>query len=606
MNWNRLSHKLRLRPSAGWAVRLAAALSFGCISTVAQPSNGLQDAPDRLFVREDSGFGAGRPSLARSRSARLNLPTLARLATEDPSGVIRLSVDLSDDETYELTIDNRERLEPGRVLCRGRVVGHPGSDVTLAISGHAVAGTVFIPGRGTFQLQYAGKGMQRIVQADDHRLPQCGQTSHAAGDGAVTATGDFLIQAASGPNTATNTIIDLMIVYTGAARAGAGGTDGMNALIDAAVAEANLAFANSEVRAQLQLVYRGEVNYNETGDINDDLDRLEDDDEHSLLASVHQLRATYRADLVCMITETTGGPYGLANQMREVETEFGQKAFSIVQRQYAISYQALAHELGHNMGCQHDRITSPTGGAYDYSHAYRFETNGVLYHTVMAYQPGLPIPYFSNPDVLFLGVPTGVAEPSTNSANNAKTLSRTVSTVARFDSVIRFGQPPQVTLLSPTNGAMFTVPTVIEVTADATDVDGQVVEVAFYVNGVRAKSMTAPPFTMQWTNSTPGTYFFRAEAKDNSGWDVYSSRAQVTLTYAPPTIDVAGTYRLADGTFQVRMRGVDGQAFRLEATEDFVLWKFLTTDSFFGETMDYLDNRATNYLNRFYRVLPVP
>src|SRR2546429_2011550 len=52
---------------------------------------------------------------------------------------------------------------------------------------------------------------------------------------------------------------------------------------------------------------------------------------------------------VCMITETTGGPVGLAYLMRDVSTDFSHEAFSVVQRQYATAYYALAHELGHNM-----------------------------------------------------------------------------------------------------------------------------------------------------------------------------------------------------------------------------------------------------------------
>ena len=321
---------------------------------------------------------------------------------------------------------------------------------------------------------------------------------------------------------------------------------------------------------------------------------------------VHELRGEHRADLVCMITETTGGPYGLANQMHELETEFGEKAFSIVQRQFAISYQALAHEIGHNMGCQHDRATSPAGGIYEDSHAHRFEVDGVLYHTVMAYQPGLPIPYFSNPNVSFLGVPTGVAEPATNSANNSRTLNRSASSVARFDSVIRTGLPPQVRLLSPTNGTVLTVPAVVEIAGEASDPDGRVAEVEFYVNGVQVASRTTPPFTIQWTNDVPGAYSIRLEARDDSGWEVFSSRALVTLVNPGPWIDAGASRRTASGSFLVRVRGVDGQAFRLETSGDLVDWSLLVTDSVLGEFFDFDDLSASQLPLRFYRVLPVP
>ena len=479
----------------------------------------------------------------------------------------------------------------------------------LALSADAVAGSVFLPDQGMFQIQPVGGGFLRITKVSGVAIPACGSPkkksrTSSTSSNILRSSGVPSIQASSSPVPPTNSIIDLLIVYTAAARVGAGGTEEMATLIDAAVAEVNVAFENSEVRAQLRLVHAAEVNYQESGSISDDLDELENDD--SPLRIVHELRRTHRADLVSMITETTGGPFGLANQMHELDLEFGEVAFSIVQRQFVIAYQVLAHEIGHNMGCQHDRETSPTGGAFQYSHALRFEAEGTLYHTVMAYQPGVPIPYFSNPDVTFLGVATGISELFTNSANNARTLNRSAALVARFDSLHPPGTPPEIALVTPTNGAVFYVPAVLDLVAEASDADGQVVEVEFYVNGVPVGRRHAPPYSMQWTSGSPGTFFFQVEAYDDAGWRVKSPTATVTLRFAPPVLDATNLLRLSDGSFQLRILGADGQPFQLDASENLTDWSPLTTDSLFGGFHDFTDVDATNHPVRFYRVLPVP
>jgi len=586
---------------------------IGSINATAQETTASLFLPAIDFEFFDDSLLSAASAPARSAQFRLNPIAVAQLLDWHAGKSLRLNLDLPEARSVEAILNHFELIGAARVVCRGHVIGRPGSQVTLALSGDAAAGSVFVPAEGMFQIQYAGHGWQRVTAVDATHVPACGvrtreltpSSSTDIGRNSNTAAGPF-IQAAGSPGEPTNAVIDLLIVYTPAARAGAGGVEGITALIDAAVTEANTAFENSEVRARLRLIHSAEVVYSESGSINDDLGALEDDGTSSPLHMVHELRRIHRADLVSMITEITGGPYGLANQMREIEMDFAEHAFSVVQRQYAVAYQSLAHELGHNMGCQHDREASPTGGAFSYSHALRFEVGETLYHTVMAYQPGLPIPYFSNPDVMFMGVPTGVPETSTNSANNAKTINLSAAIVARFDSINPTGAPPQLTLVSPTNGSVYFVTTVLELVAEASDPDGHVVEVEFYVNGVEVGERRTPPFSLLWTNATTGTFTFSAEARDNSGWTVKSPRARVTLNFAPLNLDPQNLRRLPDETFQIRVRGIDGQAFRLDASENLVDWLPITTDSLLGEYYDYIDLEATNHPVRFYRVLPVP
>ncbi|MFA5262922.1 MAG: hypothetical protein WC378_03790, partial [Opitutaceae bacterium] len=76
-------------------------------------------------------------------------------------------------------------------------------------------------------------------------------------------------------------------------------------------------------------------------------------------------------------------------------------------------------------------------GAFSYSYGYRFYgKNGIRYRTIMAYEPGTRLNYFSNPDITAsetgVGVPVGIAAGHTGESNNALTLQKTSFEVASF------------------------------------------------------------------------------------------------------------------------------------------------------------------------------
>ena len=98
----------------------------------------------------------------------------------------------------------------------------------------------------------------------------------------------------------------------------------------------------------------------------------------------------------------------------------------------------LAHEIGHNMGCLHNREDSDgNSSGYNFasfSFGKRWIENGQGYATVMSYDtkpvstyPNT-IPYFSNPDVTYLSTATG----NTNSEDNAQVLASTAPYVSNF------------------------------------------------------------------------------------------------------------------------------------------------------------------------------
>ncbi|MBT3568240.1 MAG: hypothetical protein HN494_05275 [Opitutae bacterium] len=236
-------------------------------------------------------------------------------------------------------------------------------------------------------------------------------------------------------------LIDLLIVYPSSVATAAGGLSLLEADAVKAVADANLCYRNSRVNLQLRLVHFSEVNYSETGNLETDLARLENPND-GYMDDVHDLRDQYGADLVAMLaTESSSG--GLANTMMHPSLDFASQGFSVsVWDQIGAPSYTLAHELGHNMGCLHNREdSSGVDDGYEFrsfSYGKRWLSGNPGYATVMSYDteptstfPNT-IPFFSNPDVFYLGTATG----NIGSEDNAQVLKFSSPYVANFRSAV--------------------------------------------------------------------------------------------------------------------------------------------------------------------------
>ncbi|MDF9828332.1 hypothetical protein M2447_002450 [Ereboglobus sp. PH5-10] len=110
----------------------------------------------------------------------------------------------------------------------------------------------------------------------------------------------------------------------------------------------------------------------------------------------------------------------------------------------SVGYTTLAHELGHNFGCYHDRDEAAAGGTdddgyYNYGHIFTVSGSG-SFGTIMSYAgtslyPGSRrIAFFSNPSVTYLGVPTGLPEGDPRAADNARFLREEAPEMASYRS----------------------------------------------------------------------------------------------------------------------------------------------------------------------------
>jgi polygalacturonase len=90
--------------------------------------------------------------------------------------------------------------------------------------------------------------------------------------------------------------------------------------------------------------------------------------------------------------------------------------------------------------------------------------------------------------------------------------------------------PPTVRLTSPANGANFTAPATVTVTASATDSNGTVNRVEFYRNGALIGADATSPYSLVMSNLAAGSYSLSAKATDNAGASTTSPSVSISVT----------------------------------------------------------------------------
>ncbi len=83
-------------------------------------------------------------------------------------------------------------------------------------------------------------------------------------------------------------------------------------------------------------------------------------------------------------------------------------------------------------------------------------------------------------------------------------------------------RPPAVALTAPADGEVFDVGTAVDFRVAATDSDGDVVQVDYYLDGMRAASLSQGPFSYRYDGLSVGPHRLHAVAFDNEGAETES------------------------------------------------------------------------------------
>lgn len=341
------------------------------------------------------------------------IPDLTLLESLRPLDRIRLP--LLPDRTFDATVLRATRIGPGRFTLRGRIEGHEHAVFAVSVVHNAVAMVVRIPGESLhIEIRPLEGPIHVAKRIDDTKLKPCGRGHAMPHDPTLDST-DGGEPAGPAPQRRdgtcmpeTDSVWDMLVLYTDDVRVAFGGTNAVQAGIQLFVEEANMTYENSGINARMRLVYQGEVSYAESGELGTDLDRLTEGTHGLDVAGI--LRHNYQADSVMLVLSPSSG-CGLA-----------WCCSSGASRTYATTVfncwgSTFIHEFGHNLGCAHNDENVDCGGCNEFSRGWYFDgDDGVEYGTIMSYI-GARFWHFSTPDVTFQGQPVG-----TENHNNVLTI----------------------------------------------------------------------------------------------------------------------------------------------------------------------------------------
>jgi peptidyl-Asp metalloendopeptidase len=395
----------------------------------------------------------------------------------------------------------------------GRPAGtRPGVEAIVTFGEKAVFGTIPYGDRAPLQLTMAG-GRTWLVETDktllsdqrvqgqlheeDFLVPlasagksnrnETGPTSSAAPVSAAMPSAKMpSAQGVTAEAASASTTVDVVIGYTTGFATRLGGQSQAVTRLNFMIDVANQAYVNSQVTGQVRMVNSLMVNYPDAttnraalfeltgvncvtapgGQLPDGGVSCTNVAQPAALQPLIAARERYGADLVSLVRkledpeqQSCGLGWMLGNGQTAIGASSAAFGMSVVSDSSGLQFpdngntcrdETLAHELGHNMGLQHDRAraqgaddTNGDGnlldpeeyGRFAYSFGYNAPLDAGNFYTVMAIpgagQTGYRV--FSNPRLTTCNdFPCGV----TNQSDNARALTQTLPIIAAFRAAV--------------------------------------------------------------------------------------------------------------------------------------------------------------------------
>ncbi|OAQ20903.1 PKD domain-containing protein [Thermosulfurimonas dismutans] len=488
-----------------------------------------------------------------STLVKINIELLKTIHSGDP-----VRFEIRGQSFYAVT--RRVKIKGDSAKWIGRIVEgeYRGGTIVLTVVKGRLAGTLRL-GRRSFRIKpidtenfgvlVETTGLQRLPDRPavpppppERPTPSKGPETDAKPVSKSRLKGGLPVLASGG----SSVVIDVLALYTPGLE-DEHGKDGVVAVLENLFDFANVVLENSETNVSLRPVGYRKVETSEDEDMEAVLGKMFEGTEE--FAALPQWLEETGADVAVLFRKFTSSDEscGMAfiPDTEDIFTSpyleyYRKKLFRALVEVgstgiYYCDQTTLIHEVGHNLGCNHDREHATGQTVYDFSYGYC----GDGYGTIMSYCSPT-IPYFSDNRIIdhistkyqiLDNVPIGDLQ-----TRNAETIRRTAPYVAMTREFLPPNQPPVIDSFSaePASGS---APLTVIFTCRAHDPDGRVVEYAIDTgNGTIIRSGEE---ISTYTYIFPGNYTAKCKVKDDKGaWSDYSSpiNLMVKSVNRPPEI----------------------------------------------------------------------
>jgi hypothetical protein len=403
-------------------------------------------APHTTAASSEPLFGLTPKRILRERTAPLS--HILRPAENFKALTLGLTAGLTLDveffpgSVHSLRINSTKVHTGSRSVASGTIEGIEGSYFILARNEGQISGRFSFSDGRTYLMRSTEDRIAHVAEINSRARLSCGNKS-LEGDARSAIAPPALASVLSARKDSFGALqpadraeparIDVLFIYTPSVLSAARSVATLNAQLDMLIETANLCFSNSEINARVNLVGAQPTATEGYGSQLDDLRGLVEP-EDGVFDEAHPLRDKYQADLVCLlVTDDDAG--GVSELIFRASPGYAPFAFFACEYQQSLIDFTFAHELGHDLGAKHDHSNDTVSPSPEFpaGYGYVFTANDVTNQTVMVQNDfAHGIPYFSNPDVLYMGVPTGIPLGQANPANNAEVLNRTAWIVESY------------------------------------------------------------------------------------------------------------------------------------------------------------------------------